>query len=68
MDSTSLLCKITLLTGLLVLQSLEASYGGALGPLAAGAVLSAGWQPLPSYVKLATPLMQRVTAFLDLLP
>ena len=57
-----------LLTGLIVLQSSEASYHVALGPLATGAVLGAHWQPLPSYAELTTHLMQRMTAFLNLLP
>ena len=57
-----------LLTGLIVLQSIEASHHVAPGPLATGAVLGAHWQPLPSYAELTTHLMQRMTAFLDLLP
>ena len=68
LSSTTLPCNTPLLTGLLVLQSLEASYHVALGPLAADAVLGALWQPLPCYADLATPLVQRIAAVLDLLP
>ena len=65
--STGLHCKHPSADDVLVVQSIEASYHVALGPLATGAVLGACW-PLPSYAGLTTPLVQRITAFLDLLP
>ena len=76
LTSTRFHTKHSLLTGLPVVQSFEASYHFALGPLATGAVLGPHCepvlgpqcQPVLGYPRLATPLVQRIAAFLDLLP